>query len=110
MLQHRTARSSLHPDLEQGACDISGSPEFVECWGHHRLCQMYQTAKKFLAVISESHLDSTLGSEQIGNQRELGSDRIPKQDGGTATGNHSPMDFRNLEPRIDRSIHFHQIS
>ena len=97
-------RHAPHADLEQLAADVARAPQLRRRRRQQRLGQLDEPPDEAQRPLAERQLGPPRRAEQIGDEAEVGALDVGEEQRRTAGGDHAPVDFRDLEVRIDRGV------
>ena len=91
--------------LEQLEADVACAPELCRRRRHDRLDQLHDSSNQAQRPLAERHLGPPGGPEQIGDEAEVGSLDVGKEQRRSAARDDAPMDLRDFEMWIDLRLH-----
>ena len=73
------------------------------------ICRLLASRGHVPAELAKRYLRPASGAKQVGDQPEIGTCDVGKQERRPAGRDHASVNFRNLQPRLDASLHSDEV-
>ena len=100
-IDHRSALDAPRADLEQLAADVARVPHLARCRRQQRLGELDEPANQPQRPLAKRHLGAAGGAEEIRDEPEVGAFDVGEEQRRTARRNHTAVNLRRFEMRID---------